>query len=144
MVGPAQPRLTHVAFAVADLDVTIAWYAEFTDLEVVHERRDDDGSVAWLGEPDRTEHPFVLVAAALDAMPDPGPTIAGFAHFGIELPSRADVDAVAERGRAAGCLRWEVQDLGPPVGYVCALADPDGNLIEFSHDQGVYDAVVGP
>ena len=25
-----------------------------------------------------------------------------------------------------------------PVGYVCALADPDGNLVEISHDQGVY------
>ena len=143
MAGPSQPRLTHIAFAVADLDATISWYDEFTDLRVVHQRRDTDGSVAWLGEPDRTAHPFVLVAAALDTMPDPGPTIAGFAHLGIELASHADVDAIAERGRAADCLAWETQDLGPPVGYFCALADPDGNLVEFSFGQGIYDAVTG-
>ena len=24
------------------------------------------------------------------------------------------------------------------VGYICMLRDPDGNLVEFSWDQGVY------
>lgn len=141
MAGPTQPRLTHIAIAVADLDATIAWYREFTQLDVVHERRDADGSVAWLAEVDRARHPFVIVAAALDDRPHPGATIAGFAHLGIEMPARADVDAIAARGLAADCLAWETQDLGPPVGYVCALRDPDGNLVEFSHGQGVYDAV---
>jgi lactoylglutathione lyase len=51
------------------------------------------------------------------------------------------VDAVAERGRAAGCLHWEPQDVGGQVGYVCALTDPDGNVIEFSHGQAVYQTV---
>jgi len=23
-------------------------------------------------------------------------------------------------------------------GYICMLADPDGNMVEFSYDQGVY------
>jgi hypothetical protein len=26
----------------------------------------------------------------------------------------------------------------PPIGYICALKDPEGNMIEFSYDQGVY------
>ena len=26
----------------------------------------------------------------------------------------------------------------PPIGYVCMLRDPDGNMIELSFDQGVY------
>ena len=26
-----------------------------------------------------------------------------------------------------------------PIGYICALTDPDGNVIEFSFDQGVYE-----
>ena len=26
-----------------------------------------------------------------------------------------------------------------PIGYICALTDPDGNMIEFSYDQGVYE-----
>jgi hypothetical protein len=25
-----------------------------------------------------------------------------------------------------------------PIGYICALTDPDGNVIEISHGQGVY------
>ena len=26
----------------------------------------------------------------------------------------------------------------PPIGYICALTDPDGNVVEFCYDQGVY------
>ena len=36
---------------------------------------------------------------------------------------------------------WEPQQLPPPIGYVCALNDPDGNVVEFSFDQGVYEKV---
>jgi lactoylglutathione lyase len=25
------------------------------------------------------------------------------------------------------------------IGYICFLKDPDGNTIEFSYDQGVYE-----
>ena len=25
-----------------------------------------------------------------------------------------------------------------PIGYICMLKDPDGNMVEFSWDQGVY------
>jgi catechol 2,3-dioxygenase-like lactoylglutathione lyase family enzyme len=67
--------------------------------------------------------------------------LAPFAHLGIELPTRAAVDDIAARGRAEGCLAWEPEELGPPVGYVCALTDPDGNMVEFSFDQGVFAKV---
>ena len=49
------------------------------------------------------------------------------------------VDEVAALGRAEGCLVWEPQQLPAPIGYVCALNDPDGNVVEFSFDQGVYE-----
>ena len=26
----------------------------------------------------------------------------------------------------------------PPIGYITMLSDPDGNMVEFSWDQGVY------
>jgi len=29
----------------------------------------------------------------------------------------------------------------PPIGYICAINDPDGNVIEISHNQGVYAKV---
>jgi hypothetical protein len=28
-----------------------------------------------------------------------------------------------------------------PIGYICMLRDPDGNMVEFSYDQGVYERV---
>ncbi len=72
----------------------------------------------------------------------PSPVMTPFAHIGIEVPARSDVDSVADRPVAAGCLLVrEPADLPYPVGYVCAIADPDGNVIEISHNQGVYAKV---
>ena len=51
------------------------------------------------------------------------------------------VDAIAKRGEAEGCLAWPPTEMPPPIGYICALTDPDGNMIEFSYDQGVYATV---
>ena len=65
-------------------------------------------------------------------------TLNPFAHLGIELPERADVDEAARRGAAAGCLALAAAELPPPVGYICMLRDPDGNLVEFSWDQDLY------
>jgi len=58
-----------------------------------------------------------------------------------EVTSRAEVDAIAKRGQAEGCLAWPPTEMPPPIGYICALTDPDGNMIEFSYDQGVYATV---
>ena len=41
----------------------------------------------------------------------PQPTLAPFAHLGIEMPTQDDVDEIAELGRADGCLAWEPQQL---------------------------------
>ncbi|RMH76412.1 MAG: VOC family protein [Actinomyces sp.] len=143
MSGPPEPRLTHLALVVRDLEATIAWYEAWTPLRVGHRRRDPDGAVAWLGHPDPGPHPFVLVFIEQDR-PDHDPVPLGpLAHLGIEMPSREEVDAVARRAREAGILHWEPADIGPPVGYICAVTDPDGNVVEFSHDQGLYDAVTG-
>ena len=49
------------------------------------------------------------------------------------------LDAIAERGKEGGCLAWPPQWMPDPIGYICALTDPDGNMLEFSFDQGVYE-----
>ena len=129
-----------MALPCHDIDASIAWYEEFTPLELLDKREDAMGYGAWLGDPDSVDHPFILVLAHFfsDADKGPQPHLAPFAHIGIELTSREEVDAVAAKGEAAGCLDWPAQDMPPPIGYICALKDPDGNLIEFSHNQGVY------
>ena len=143
---PASPRWTHVALRVHDIDETIAWYIEFTGLELLVKREDEDGYGAWLGHSDSGEHPFVLVLAQFleghdPFAPEPLAKLAPFNHFGIELPNKADVDAVAGRAAAAGCLAMPAKQMPDPIGYICMLEDPNGNLVEFSFDQGVYEKV---
>ncbi len=141
--GPTTARLTHVALPVHDVAASVAWYEEFTPLRLLMRREDALGQSAWIGMPDMVERPFIVVLVSMDADKPLGaqPTLAPFAHLGVEVPERDDIDAIAERGRAAGCLVWEPQQIPPPVGYVCALRDPDGNMVEFSHDQGVFAMV---
>jgi lactoylglutathione lyase len=142
MTGPTTPRWTHIALPSSDLDASIAWYEHFTPLRLLARREDADGQSAWLSHEGQVENPFVLVLVMF--WKDKGsqqPIMAPFAHIGIEMPSRADVEHVAELGRTGGCLAWEPTDMPDPIGYICAVTDPDGNMIEISHNQGVYDTV---
>lgn len=132
-----------MALRVADIEATIAWYEEFTPLELIDKRQDDDGFGAWLGMPGETNNPFLLVLAQF--YPDKDPfgsapraTLAPFAHLGMEMPSRDDIDTVAEKAKAAGCLGMPPTMMPAPIGYITMLKDPDGNTVEFSWDQGVY------
>jgi catechol 2,3-dioxygenase-like lactoylglutathione lyase family enzyme len=145
-----RPRLTHVALPCSDLDATIAFYTELCDLVVVAENADVNGRGAWLSNEGQVEDPFVLVLA--EFIPEvadrfgqtPGekvPILTPFAHIGIELPTREDVDRMAERARAMGCLHWEPAQMPAHIGYICAAKDPDGNVVEFSHDQKVFSTV---
>lgn len=135
----AAPRWTHVALPSSDLDRSIDWYERYTPLVVLSRMEDTNGQSAWLTHEGPADHPFVLVLVMFYAEQGrPQPQLAPFAHLGIELPGKDDVDRVAEQARAEGCLTWEPQQLPPPVGYVCAAHDPDGNVVEFSFDQGVY------
>jgi lactoylglutathione lyase len=136
------PRWTHIALPASDLDASLRWYGRFAPLTVIDRREDADGQTAWLSHEGQAENPFVLVLVMFYAeRGTPHPQLAPFAHLGIEVPTRADVDRLADEARAEGCLHWEPADIGPPVGYVCALRDPDGNVVEISHDQGVYAKV---
>jgi catechol 2,3-dioxygenase-like lactoylglutathione lyase family enzyme len=140
---PAEARWTHIALRVTDIDASIAWYQAFTPLELLDKRQDDMGFGAWLGQSDSAEKPFILVLAQFLPETDPfraypKEVLAPFAHFGIELPHHADIDAIAARADAAGCLAMKPTEMPDPIGYICMLRDPDGNMVEFSYDQGVY------
>ena len=140
---PPKARWTHIALRVKNIDETIAFYTSMTPLEVLDKREDEFGYGAWLGHSDSPDKPFVLVLAqffpATDPFKDaPQEVLAPFAHLGIELTSREELDAVAARAAEAGCLAMPATEMPPPIGYICMVRDPDGNMIEFSYDQGVY------
>jgi lactoylglutathione lyase len=145
-----EPRLTHVALPCADLDRTLDFYTSITPLVVVARNEDVNGRGAWLSNDKQSKDPFVLVvsefnpdvAAQFGQTPgEPVPILQPFAHIGIEMPRREDVDAVAERARARGCLHWEPRQMPEHIGYICAVKDPDGNVVEFSHNQKVFSTV---
>lgn len=138
----ARPRWTHIALPSSDIEATVDWYTRYTPLVVLDRREDADGKNAWLSHEGQVDNPFVLVLVMF--YKDQGkkqPQLAPFAHIGIEVPERSDVDDIADRAREEGCLVWEPRDMPPPIGYICALNDPDGNVIEISHDQGVFAKV---
>ncbi|MEJ3746816.1 VOC family protein [Actinomycetes bacterium KLBMP 9797] len=137
-----QARWTHVALPTGDLAKSIAFYTSLTPLVVVERFADDAGESAWLSNDQQVETPFVLVLVSFHK--DRGGQLGllkPFAHIGIEVPSREDVDAFAERAREMGALHWEPQYVNEQVGYVCALRDPDGNVIEISYGQKVFETV---
>jgi lactoylglutathione lyase len=142
-IGPRRSTWTHIALWVKDIDATIAWYERFTHLSLLARGEDKDGRNAWLGDASQPDSPFVLVVGQFYEGHDPfapaaHPPLGPFAHIGIELPSQAAVDEIAERGRAEGCLAFGPTQMPKQIGYICFLKDPDGNTIEFSYDQGVY------
>lgn len=145
-----EPRLTHVALPCSDLDATIEFYTELCNLVVVARNEDVNGRGCWLSNDKQAKDPFVLVLA--EFIPEvagrfglePGqkaPILTPFAHVGIELPNREDVDAMADKARAMGCLHWEPMQMPAHIGYICAALDPDGNVVEFSHDQKVFSTI---
>ena len=143
---PKSSRWTHIALRVSDIDASIAFYQRYTALELLDRREDADGYGAWLAHSDQKEFPFVLVLAQFFPDKDPfAPTpiakLAPFNHLGIELPTKADVDDIAARAEVEGCLAMPARLMPDPIGYICMLEDPDGNLVEFSFDQGVYETV---
>lgn len=123
---------THCALHVADVDASIDFYRDFCGLKVVHSHGDAPERTVWLAEEGR-ERDFVLVLVSGGSGHEQAE--GDMTHYGFSLANRDAVDEIAQRGRAAGRLHWEPQQLPDPVGYLCALKDPDGYIIEFSHGQ---------
>lgn len=127
---------THVALTVTDLDASVAFYARYARMQVVHERKDPNGSrVAWISDLTR---PFVLVLIQVERVEF---RLAGFNHIGVGCASREEVDRLAGQGKADGCLALGPIDSGYPVGYWAFLRDPDGHQLEISFGQEVGLAV---
>lgn len=137
------PRLTHVALPVENLDRSVDFYTGIAPLVEVHRHTvPDNGVTAWLSNEGQVVDPFVIVLTMTFAKQVKQPILTPFAHLGFEVPSRADVDRIAALGAERGCLHWAAVDMPNPIlGYLCALLDPDGNVVEFSFNQRVFTTI---
>ena len=127
-----KPSLTHLALHVKVLDACIKFYQSYCEMQVIHQRTSHDQQVVWLAEEGR-EKDFILVV--FPGGPGRDQSEKDFSHLGFALGSRKSVNAIAERAREEGILAWEPKEEPYPVGYYCAVNDPDGNFVEFSFGQ---------
>jgi len=135
--GTGAPDLgwTHIALAVRDVDASADFYARYAGLRLVHRRDEPDGDpVVWLSDLSR---PFVLVLLEAPVTH----VLGGWAHLGVAVESRAEVDRRVADARAAGVVVDGPHDSGPPVGYWAILADPDGHHLEVAFGQEVAATV---
>ena len=143
-IRPRQATWTHLALHVKDIDRVIAWYEEYTHLKLLFREEDEDGYGAWLGDENQGDSPFILVLAQFFEGHDPfapvqHPVLGPFAHIGIEVPDKETVDAKAAKAKAGDCLILGPMQMPKRIGYICFLRDPEGNVVEYSFDQGVYE-----
>lgn len=131
------PRLTHIALRVRNIETTAAFYKKYVGLDVVAQRREKKTRVAWLGNPE-VKNDFVLV---LLEMPYVNSIQPSYDHFGLDVPTREEVDRCAELARQDGILDFGPEDMGPVAHYLCLIRDPDGNGVEFSCGQEVGGAL---
>lgn len=114
------PTLTHLALHVPDLDACVAFYKQFCAMRVIHQRAGKGSKIVWMAELGK-EHSFIFVI--MPGGQDRQLATDDYSHFGFALESREQVDSIAARARAAGCLVWEPRDEPYPVGYYCGLRD---------------------
>jgi catechol 2,3-dioxygenase-like lactoylglutathione lyase family enzyme len=125
---------THIALTTSNLDASLAFYARYAGMKLVHERR-DPGRVAWISDLTR---PFVLVLIEVERVDS---RLGGFNHIGVGCASRDDVDRLCAQAKEEEHLAFGPIDSGYPVGYWAFLRDPDGHQLEISFGQEVGLAV---
>jgi catechol 2,3-dioxygenase-like lactoylglutathione lyase family enzyme len=140
---PTRTTWSHIALHVNDIDKAIAWYLDYTHFNLLFREEDDDGIGAWLGDSRLVDQPFLLVLQQFREghdpfAPRPHPPLGPFAHIGIEVPDKPMIDAIAAKAKTAGCLILGPVQMPKRIGYICFLRDPEGNMVEFSYDQGVF------
>ena len=122
-------RLTHIALHVDAIDECVRLYQRYCHLEVADDQVRGGRRVVLMAETGRGES-FVLQLMAGGADKDPTPD--EDRHFGFAVESREEVDRLAAMAADEGILLWETFEGPFPMGYLCAVKDPNGNTVEIS------------
>jgi catechol 2,3-dioxygenase-like lactoylglutathione lyase family enzyme len=129
--------LTHVALPVCDVERSVAFYAKYAGMSVVHRRTDAavGNTVVWLSDGTR---PFVIVLIEAPEVRNP---LLPIAHLGVGCSSRDEVDRLIGEAQREGLTIYGPIDAPYPVGYFALISDPDQHTLELSHGQEVGLAV---
>ncbi len=132
-----KPKLTHIGLRVSNIEASAAFYKRFANLDIISERQENEMRVAWLGNP-AVNDSFIIV---LLEMKHGQPETPSFHHFGFQLDAKDQVDKIAQSAQQDDILIEEPADHGPVAGYLCVIRDPDGNGVEFSYGQEVFEVL---
>lgn len=132
-----KPKLTHIGLCVENIETTAAFYKQYADLELISERKEHDMRVAWLGNPS-VNNTFIIVLLEMEHQKCDSPS---YHHLGLQVETKAEVDAIALSAKENGILIEEAGEHGPVAGYLCVIRDPDGNGVEFSYGQEVFEVL---
>ena len=133
---PITTGFNHVATLTRDMDLTVGFYEQVFDAEVIHVIEAT------------ADHPYMKIVdvgggAALNIFEVPEDAIVGerrkqggrgaVDHFAFTVPDRATLEQVAERMRAAGAQEvGDIQTLGGELSLF--FRDPDGMELEVCCD----------
>jgi len=115
--------LSHIAIAVRDLDLTLAFYKKVFDVEVMY-RKESFLQVTTPGCND------IIVFEKKKA--DYGQT-GGITHFGFRLRDATDIDEMAKRINEAGGTITDKGEFVPGEPYIF-FKDPDGYEVEVAYE----------
>jgi catechol 2,3-dioxygenase-like lactoylglutathione lyase family enzyme len=89
--------LTHVALTARDLDASIAFYAKYAGMAVVHRRAREGVRSVWLSDHTR---PFVIVLVEAAGQQDH--PLGPFGHLGVACASREEIDRLYDEACREG------------------------------------------
>lgn len=124
---PAFDGFHHVSLTVADLDRSLAWYAEVLGFEEMRRVTVDVLEKALM-----TRDGLIVTFVAHGELAKPGPfdeRQCGLDHLSFALPDRAALDAWVAHLDAHGVERGEITQA--MLGTMVAFRDPDNIALEF-------------
>jgi catechol 2,3-dioxygenase-like lactoylglutathione lyase family enzyme len=137
MSTPGRPVISHVALTVTDLDASIAWYQRVFDIKPMMEEA-HEGGIGKLLTDDQFSLVFVLHHHDNNKSEGFAETRTGLDHVGLNVSSRADLDAWqahleangVERVAVAGKPLTQSPIAERPYGSVLVFRDPDNIQLE--------------
>ena len=137
MTTVPRPALGHIALTVTDLDASIDWYSRVFSISQMMEEAHPGGVGKLLTD---EAFSFVVVLHRHESNGGElfGETRTGLDHVGLNVPTRADLDAWADHLEANGVVRSDTADkpltqspiAERPYGAVLVFRDPDNIQLE--------------
>ena len=124
-------KLTHITFAVQNMEESLLFYKKWLGLEIHRDRR-PKGNTVWLVTQSQVsvevpDFVFVLHEGAVSKVD----------HFGFQVDRVEQIYEVAKLAKKENILVGGPEELGGVLGTYVLIKDPNGHIWEFTHGQPI-------